>query len=78
MHTCMYTYMCVLCVYVTYTEIYRYSISYIVIYKCSKLQEFSGEVSSLDRTVGSSKCGSKRCQVVLMFQKQIYLILPDK
>ena len=42
--TCMYTYICVLCVYVTYTEIYRYSISYIVIYKCSKLQEFSGEV----------------------------------
>ena len=29
------------------------------------------KVSSLDRTVGSSKCGSKRCQVVLMFQKQI-------
>ena len=24
MHTCMHTYMYVLCVYVTYTEIYRY------------------------------------------------------
>ena len=31
------------------------------------------KVYPLERTVGSSKCGSKRCQVAFMFQKQIFL-----